>query len=104
MNKQFCRIVALGALTMALAACGGAPKKEDVAASIKKIMPVNFEVVAVSAVSGIPGLFEVQVKADKQPVVLYVNKSAKLVVSGSIVDVDSKQNLTLEAQKKMAGK
>jgi len=99
-----CRFFAAVALAAALAACGGAPKKEDVAASIKKIMPVNFEIVSVATVSGIPGLFEVQVKADKQPVVLYVNKSAKLVVSGSIIDVDSKQNLTLEVQKKLAGK
>ena len=104
MKMMSCRIFTVVALSAVLTACGGAPKKDDVAASIKKIMPVNFEVVAVSAVSGIPGLFEVQVKADKQPVVLYVNKNAKLVVSGSIVDVDSKQNLTLEAQKKMVGK
>ncbi len=87
-----------------LTACGGAPEKVAVANSIKKILPVNFEVMAVTAVSGIPGLFEVQLKADRQPVVLYVNKSAKLVFSGSIVDVDTKQNLTLEVQKKMAGK
>lgn len=88
----------------ALTACGGQPKKEEVTASLKKIMPINFEVVAIAPVNGIAGLFEVQVKADKQSLVLYVNKNANLVVSGSIVDVNSKQNLTLEAQKKMAGK
>jgi len=101
MKKSLLKLVAIGAVSLALSACGGAPKKEDVAASIKKIMPVNFEIIGVSAVSDIPGLFEVLVKVDKQPVVLYVNKSAKLVVSGSIVNVDSKQNLTLEAQKKI---
>lgn len=104
MKTLSCRILTVVALSAALTACGGAPKKEDVAASIKKIMPVSFEVVAVSTVNGIPGLFEVQVKVDKQPVVLYVNKSAKLVVSGSIVDVETKQNLTLEAQKKITVK
>jgi protein-disulfide isomerase len=88
----------------ALTACGGQPKKEEVTASLKKIMPINFEIVAIAPVSGISGLFEVQVKADKQPLVLYVNKNANLVVSGSIVDINSKQNLTLEAQKKLAGK
>lgn len=88
----------------ALTACGGQPKKEEVTASLKKIMPVNFEIVAVAPVNGIAGLFEVHVKADKQPLVLYVNKNAKLVVSGSIVDIDSKQNLTLDAQKKMMAK
>lgn len=88
----------------ALTACGGQPKKEEVTASLKKIMPINFEIVAIAPVNGIAGLFEVQVKADKQPLVLYVNKNANLVVSGSIVDINSKQNLTLEAQKKLAGK
>ena len=98
------KIIAVATISLVLTACGGTPKNEDVAASIKKIMPVNFEVIGVSPVSGISGLFEVLVKVDKQPVVLYVNISAKLVVSGSIVDVDSKQNLTLEAQKKITSK
>lgn len=101
MRKDLVKVIILTSVSIVLSACGGTPKKEDVAASIKKIMPVNFEVIAVAPVSGISGLFEVQVKADKQSLVLYVNKSAKLVVSGSIVDVDSKQNLTLEAQKKI---
>lgn len=89
-------------MIMTISACNNAPKIEVVTASIKKIMPVNFEIVGISAVEGIPGLFEVLVKADKQPVVLYVNKNAKIVVSGSIINVDSKQNLTLDAQKKIA--
>lgn len=104
MKKFVKKFLLITSLSLLLTACGGAPKKEDVTASIKKIMPVNFEVLDVSPVKGISGLYEVLVKADKQSVVLYVNKNAKLVVSGSIVDVDSKQNLTLEAQKKMAGK
>lgn len=99
------RITAVLLMSLMLAACGGgAPSKEEVTASIKKIMPVNFEVVGVSPVKDIAGLFEVLVKVDKQPVVLYVNSKAKLVVSGSIVDIDTKQNLTLDAQKKLAGK
>jgi hypothetical protein len=99
-------VKALMAVTFMLAvtACDSAPKKEDVTASIKKIMPVNFEVLHVSPVDGISGLYEVLVKVDKQPLVLYVNSKAKLVVSGSIVNVDSKQNLTAEAMKKITSK
>lgn len=97
--------VAVISLSLMLSACGGGtPKKEDVAASIKKIMPVNFEVSEVSAVKEVPGLFEVLVKADNQAVVLYVNRKATVVVSGSIIEVDTKKNLTLEAQKKITGK
>jgi len=103
MNRMMTRIAAVLFLALMVTACGGTPKKEDVAASIKKIMPVNFEVIGVSPVKDISGLYEVLVKVDKQPVVLYVNKNAKLVVSGSIVDIETKQNLTLEAQKKLAG-
>lgn len=104
MKKNMCRAVVILLACLALTACGGQPKKDEVTASLKKIMPINFEILAISPVNGIAGLFEVQVKADKQALVLYVNKSAKLVVSGSIVDIDSKQNLTLEAQKKMTAK
>ncbi len=88
-------------LTGALAACSSAsPTKEEVTASIKKIMPVNFEVVQVTPVKEISGLSEVVVLIDKQPVVFYTDKSGKYVLSGSMVAVDTKQNLTLETQKK----
>ncbi|NVN99822.1 MAG: hypothetical protein HXX17_10890 [Geobacteraceae bacterium] len=99
-------VKALLAVTFMLAvtACDNAPKKEDVAISLKKIMPVNFEVLNVSPVDGISGLYEVLINADKKPLVLYVNSKAKLVVSGSIVNVDSKQNLTAEAVKKITSK
>lgn len=101
MKSILCQSIGLTALLLALTACNTAPKQEDVTASIKKIMPVNFQVHGVTAVEGVPGLFEVLVQADKQAVVLYVNKNAKLIVSGSIIEVDTKKNLTLEAQKKI---
>ncbi len=92
-------------ITTLLAACSSeAPNKEEVAASIKKIMPVNFEVLEINKLTDIPGLFEVVVNVGKQPVVFYIDKKAKYVVSGSIVAVDTKKNLTLETQKKFARK
>lgn len=105
MKKILVRFTAVVSIALALTACsGGAPKNELVTASIKKIMPVNFEVQGVSPVKDVPGLYEVLVKADKQPLVLYVNSKATVVVTGSIVEVETKKNLTLEAQKKMTGK
>jgi hypothetical protein len=93
------------AVVVFLSACDcGTPKKEEVAASIKKIMPVNFEILEINCVKEIPGLNEVVVKVDKQPIVFYIDKKAKYLVSGSIVSIDTKQNLTLETQKKFIGK
>jgi hypothetical protein len=104
MKTILVRICAIVALALALTACsGGTPKKEVVAAALKKILPVSFEIQGVSPVKDIPGLYEVLVKADKQPLVLYVNSKASLVFSGSIVEVETKKNLSLEAQKKMTG-
>jgi len=84
-----------------LTACGSsAPTKEEVTASIKKIMPVNFEVVQVTPLKEISGLSEVVALVDRQPVVFYTDKQGKYVLSGSLIAVESKQNLTLETQKK----
>jgi thiol:disulfide interchange protein DsbC len=77
------------------------PTKEVVTASIKKIMPPNFEVVGISPLKEMPGLFEVSVKMDKQPVVLYMDKNAQYVISGSLLNVETKKNLTVEAQGKI---
>lgn len=87
-----------------LTGCGGAPKKDDVTVAIKKIIPMHFEVLEIKCVDAVPGLFEVVLKVDKQPIVLYVDKNSKYVVSGSIVEVETKQNLTTEAQKRFAQK
>ncbi len=88
-------------LSGSLAACGSsAPTKDAVTASIKKIMPVNFEVVQVTPLKDISGLSEVVALVDKQPVVFYTDKTGKYVLSGSLVAVETKQNLTLETQNK----
>jgi hypothetical protein len=105
MKTILVRVVAVITLALSLSACSGsAPKKEVVTAAIKKIMPVNFEIQEISPVKDMPGLYEVLVKADKQPLVLYVNSKATLVFSGSIVEIETKKNMTLEAQKKLTGK
>jgi hypothetical protein len=64
-------------------------------------MPTNFEVVSVVPLKEVPGLIEVAVKMDKQPVVLYMDNKAQYVFSGSLLHVDTKKNLTIEAQGKI---
>ena len=84
-----------------IAGCGAKPPtKEEVTGSIKKIMPLNFEVVQVTPLKQVPGLNEVVVVVDKQPVVFYMDDKAKYVVSGSMIAVETKQNLTQETQMK----
>ncbi|MBJ6727454.1 disulfide isomerase DsbC N-terminal domain-containing protein [Geomesophilobacter sediminis] len=79
-----------------LAGCSSAPSKEQVKESMKKLIPVDFQVVDVRAVSQVPGLVEVVIKAGNQPMVIYMDKKAKYVLSGSLMEVDTKKNLTRE--------
>jgi protein-disulfide isomerase len=99
-----CKMVLLAAVTVSfLSACGGSPlNKEKAAASIKKIMPVNFEILAINKIKDIPGLNEVVVRVGSQTIVLYVDNKAKYLVSGTIMSTETSQNLTLETQKKYA--
>lgn len=92
-------------MLFALTACNAStPSKEKVAEAVKKIMPANFEVVSVKPVNEIPGLIEVSVRMDKQPVVFYMDKKAQYVISGSLLRIDTKKNLTIEAQERIKGK
>lgn len=88
------------ALSLFLAACSSPPTKEQVKESVKRIIPVNFEVLQVNKLEDIPGLFEVVLRANNQTVVLYVDQKAKYVISGSLMALDTKTNLTMESQKK----
>lgn len=89
-------------LTMTICACSNqTPDKKMVSESIKKIMPPNFEVISVTPLKEVPGLIEVAIKMDKQPVVLYMDRKAQYVLSGSLLHVESKKNLTVEAQGKI---
>ena len=93
------RLILLSCALM-LSACSPTLSKDDLAKAIKKIMPINFEIVESHPLKELPGLIEVVVRADQQVVVIYMDNKGKYVVSGSIIDVDTKKNLTLEAQKK----
>lgn len=95
------KLVLLSAVLCMCACSTQTPTKEVVVASIKKIMPPNFEVVSVAPLKEVPGLIEVSIKMDKQPVVIYMDRKAQYVISGSLLHVETKKNLTIEAQGKI---
>jgi hypothetical protein len=87
-------------LLLALSACSSAPSKEQVKESIKKIMPVSFEVVEVRELKEVPGLYQVVLQAGKQPLVVYMDKKAKYLLSGTLLSVATKTNLTMQVQQR----
>lgn len=80
-----------------LVGCGG-PSKDKVKESIKQILPIDFEITNLRELKEIPGVYEVVLKLDKQHIVFYVDKKAKYIISGSVVETATKKNLTLETQ------
>ena len=100
MKKIAVRLVFVAGFAM-LCSCGKTvPGQESVKEAIKGILPGNFEVVNVASMNELSGLVEVVVKVNNQPVVFYLDKSLKYIVSGSVVELSSKKNMTLETQKK----
>jgi thiol:disulfide interchange protein DsbC len=77
------------------------PSKETVTAAVKQIMPTNFEVVNVVQLKELPGLIEVSVKMGNQPVVLYMDRKSQYLFSGSLLELKTKKNLTVDAQSKI---
>ncbi|GAB4441037.1 MAG: hypothetical protein OHK0040_12420 [bacterium] len=92
---KYCVVLSAAGL---LAGCGGAPSKDAVKEAVKKIMPVEFEISEVKKLDQVPGLYEVVLKLGNQSIIFYTDKKAKYIVSGSIVEVDTKKNLTMERQ------
>ena len=97
MLKKF---FAVCVLSFTLAACSKPPGNEQVTEAVKKIIPVAFELVKVTELKEVPGLYEVVLRVNQQPIVLYVDKKAQYVFSGSILSISNKANLTMETQKK----
>ena len=87
-------------LALFLVGCSKPPTKEQVQESIKQLVPVDFEVVDVTELKQVPGLYQVVIRVNNQPVVLYLDKSAKYAFSGNLLSLADKTNLTQEVQKK----
>lgn len=101
MLKKF---AVLCALALTLAACSKPPAKEQVQEAIKKFIPVNFDVLQISELKDLSGLYEVVVSVNREPVVFYVDKKCKYVFSGSVLSTETKANLTVETQQKFQKK
>ncbi|WP_136514259.1 disulfide isomerase DsbC N-terminal domain-containing protein [Geomonas edaphica] len=97
MFKHFV-VICLSALI--LSACSKPPAKEQVQAAVKKFIPMNFEVLQVSEVKGIDGLYEAAISVGGHPVIFYVDKKCEYIFTGSMMSTETKANLTTEAQKK----
>jgi hypothetical protein len=85
-----------------LAACSTAPSKEEVNKAVKKVMPVDFEVLSVKPLREVPGLNEVVVRFNKQVSVVYADRKGKFLVIGSVMEAATARNLTLETQRKFS--
>jgi hypothetical protein len=85
-----------------LSACTAkTPSKETVSTAVKNIMPANFQIVSITPLKEMPGLIEVAVKMNNQPTVFYMDKKTQYLISGNLLHVESKKNLTIEAQAKI---
>ncbi len=78
------------------------PSDEKIRASIKKIMPIEPQIVSVKELDYFPGLVEVIIKIDGKPIIYYTDRKGDYVVSGSILKAENKLNLTQEVMKTLA--
>jgi len=92
-------LLAVCPLLMLSACTSSCPSKDAAKATVEKVMPVKFEVASVKRMEGIPGLCETVVLANKQPIVLYLDAKGRYIVSGSVIEIATRKNLTLEKQK-----
>ena len=95
------KLIVVAIITLfALSACakGGCPSKETATSAVKKLMPVRFEILSLSESKEIPGICEVAIKINKDPIIFYIDKTGEYVFSGSIVSTKDKSNITQRRQ------
>lgn len=100
MNHVRSRLLSGLLLAIMVAGCNAAPTNEKVTEVLKPIMPPSFSVKSIENFSALKGVYEVVVVIDNQPTVLYLDSKLKHVISGSVVEIASKKNLTYETQMK----
>lgn len=95
---KFVIIVTISLFALSACAKGGCPSKDAAISSVKKIMPVKFEILSLSESKEMPGLCEVATKIDREPVIFYIDKTGEYIFSGSIVSTKDKSNITQKRQ------
>ncbi|WP_129127709.1 disulfide isomerase DsbC N-terminal domain-containing protein [Geomonas oryzae] len=101
---MFKRFIVLCLAVLVLSACSKPPAKDQVQAAVKKFIPMDFEVLQVSEVKGIDGLYEAAISVGGHPVIFYVDKKCDYIFTGSMMSTETKANLTAEAQTKLQKK
>jgi len=101
MYRFIVRTLPILLLVSVLPACtGSSPSKEVVTTALKKVIPVVFTIEEIKALKEIPGVCEVVITANNQPLVFYMNNKGTHIISGSVIEVATKKNLTLDVMKK----
>ena len=98
---KFAKFVVAVIVSGALAACAAPPSKEQAAEILKPVLPAGFSVTSVTRLREIAGVYEVVVAIDNQPTLLYLDSSLKYIISGTVVEIATKRNLTYESQVKV---
>lgn len=98
------RFTLLCLTVLLLSACSKPPAKDQVQAAVKQFIPMNFDVLQVSEIKGIDGLYEAVISVGGHPVIFYVDKKCDYIFTGSMMSTETKANLTTEAQKKFQNK
>jgi thiol:disulfide interchange protein DsbC len=99
-NPKIKLMIMLLVLTVLAGCTGSAPSKEVVTTALKKVIPLNFTINEIRLLKEVPGLCEVVITASNQPMVFYMDSKGNYIVSGSVIEVATKKNLTLETLKK----
>ncbi len=76
------------------------PSKDTVKASLSKLINRDFEIEAVNPVKDIPGLCETVIRVGIRSAVVYVDSKANYVITGNLIDVNTKENLTQKTVEK----
>jgi len=74
------------------------PSEDKIKACVKELIPQEFKVESVQMLKDIPGLCEVVIKVGAQPLVFYIDKSANYVLTGNLISLANKKNITRERQ------
>lgn len=100
MNHVRSRLLSGLLLAVMVAGCNSVPTKEKVSEVLKPIMPPSFTISSIEKFTALDSVYEVVVVIDNQPTVIYLDSKLKHVISGSVVEIATKKNLTYDTQMK----